>query len=616
MVWCWDNTLLFFKVHCYPHESFRQFLKNAIMDHSLLTNIVVYLAAAIVAVTLFRGLGLGAILGYLFAGAVIGPDGLHFIADPEHTLHFAEIGVVMLLFVIGLELNPEKLWQMRKHIMLLGVGQLLLSAGALALIFVFTLNTTPGIAVLLGLTLGLSSTAFALQLMGEHGIMGLSLGRKGFAILLLQDMAVIPILLLVGFMAPSQSLTHSPPWWLGPLAVLMVLLIGRFAINPLLRAVAATGVREILSAATLLIVLGTALLMQASGLTMGMGAFLAGIILGNSSFRHQLEGDIEPFKGLLLGLFFIAVGMSLDLTLLISEPLLIVGAALGLMLVKTIIIAGLVRLSGCHWRDAGLLGLILAQGGEFAFVVMTKSVGLELLTQPQVDRATLIVGVSMAFTAPLVIIYKRLTHPKPIESTATKDNIVNDEPEVIIAGFGRFGQITGRLLSANQLAFTALDKNIEHVEFVKKFGNRVFFGDATRPELLAAAGVAHARILVLAVDDPEASVTIAEYLQQNFPKLMVIARARDRFHAYKLLECGVEHVIRETFESSLVAATHTLEALGYTETQTKQLVDIFRNHDCKMLLRAVDHQDDVEKLIDIASEGRKELESLFAQDKR
>ena len=584
------------------------------MEHSLLTNAVLYLLAAIVAVTLFRRLGLGAILGYLCAGVVLGPEGLHLIEDPEHTMHFAEFGVVMLLFVIGLELNPEKLWQMRRHILVLGGGQMLLSAALLAVLLIGALQFPTSVAWMLGLTLALSSTAFALQLMNEQGIMGLSLGRKGFAILLLQDLAVIPILLLVGTLAPAQAQEVVLAWWQGPLAVLVVLLIGRFAINPLLKAIAESGMRELFSAATLLIVLGTSLLMQASGLTMGLGAFLAGIILGNSSFRHQLEADIEPFKGLLLGLFFIAVGMSLDLRLLLREPWLILGAALALMLLKTAVIAALVRLSRCQWRDAILLGLMLSQGGEFAFVVMNKALSLDLLPVTESNRVTLIVGLSMALTAPLVMLLKYFLHPKPKEQTYTQDKIQNDEPEVIIAGFGRFGQIIGRILAANRLKFSALDKNVEHVEFVKRFGNKVFYGDATRPELLAAAGLDHARIFVLAVDNMEDSVAIARHVRANYPKIIIIARARDRAHAYQLLDAGVKHIIRETLESSLVAAGITLDNLGYTETQTKNMVDIFRAHDHKILMQAAGHQNDVEELIKISTEGRKELESLFARD--
>lgn len=585
------------------------------MDSPFLTQAVLYLGAALMTVTLFRKLGLGAILGYLFAGTVLGPDGLGFIHDPEHTLHFAEFGVVMLLFVIGLELNPEKLWQMRRHIMLLGIGQVGL-CGAVIGVALSTLTGLPWtIGILLGLTLALSSTAFAIQLMEEHNIMGSSVGRKGFAVLLLQDLAVIPILLLVGVLAPFHAEGPTNPWWYGPAAVVLVLLVGRYAIHPLLRAIAESGIRELFPAAALLIVLGTALLMQASGLTMGMGAFLAGIILGNSSFRHQLEADIEPFKGLLLGLFFIAVGMNLDLNLLLHEPLLILGAALALMLAKAGVIAVLIRLSRGQWREAFLLGLILSQGGEFAFVVMGKSLDLGLLSDAVANRVNLVVGLSMALTGPLVLLCRHLMQ-KPAESGEPKDAIINDEPEVIIAGFGRFGQIIGRLLAANHLKFTALDQNADNVEFIKRFGSRVFYGDARRPDVLLAAGLAHARIFVIALNDPAGAVAIAHYLKEHHPNILVIARARDRSHAYQLLQAGVKHVVREALESSLLAASHTLEHLGYTETQTKNMVSIFRTHDQKLLLQVANHPKDSEELIKILAEGKKELETLFASDKR
>jgi monovalent cation:proton antiporter-2 (CPA2) family protein len=585
------------------------------MDSPFLTHAVLYLGAALIAVTLFRKLGLGAILGYLFAGTVLGPDGLGFIHDPEHTLHFAEFGVVMLLFVIGLELNPEKLWQMRRHIMLLGIGQVALCAGVIAAVLAPLTGLPWGIAILLGLTLALSSTAFAIQLMEEHNIMGSPVGRKGFAILLLQDLAVIPILLLVGVLAPFHAEGPVNPWWYGPAAVVLVLLVGRYAIHPLLRAIAETGIRELFPAAALLIVLGTALLMQATGLTMGMGAFLAGIILGNSSFRHQLEADIEPFKGLLLGLFFIAVGMNLDLNLLLHEPLLILGAALALMLTKAAVIAVLIRASRGQWRESFLLGLILSQGGEFAFVVMSKSVDFGLLSDAAANRANLVVGLSMALTGPLVMLYHRLARQKPVGGEP-KNAIINDEPEVIIAGFGRFGQIIGRLLAANRLKFTALDQNADNVEFIKRFGSRVFYGDARRPDVLLAVGVAHARILVIALNDPAGAVAIAQYMKEHHPNVLVIARARDRSHAYQLLNADVKHVVREALESSLVAASHTLEHLGYTETQTKNMVSIFRTHDQKLLMQVANHQNDSEELIKILAEGKQELENLFASDKR
>lgn len=585
------------------------------MDHHLLENTIYYLIAALVAVPLFKKLKLGAILGYLCAGAVIGPQILQFIHEPEHALHFAEFGVVMLLFVIGLELDPEKLWRMRQHISLLGGGQLLLCALVIcALLSAFT-DIPLKLNFLIGLTLALSSTAFAIQLMGEQGIMGLPLGRKGFAILLLQDLAVIPILLLVGFLAPASTSTeHEVVWWYGPAAIAFVLVFGKFALNPILKLIAQSAVRELLTASALLIVLGTAYLMLAAGLTMGMGAFLAGIILANSSFKHQLEADIEPFKGLLLGLFFIAVGMSLDLQLLISMPLTIISLALILMAIKTLIIAGLVRIYTNNWRDCFLLGLILSQGGEFAFVVMSKSLNLGLVDQALSNKIVLIVGLSMALTAPLVMLFKKMSETKTKENKPQYDSKSGEEPEVVIAGFGRFGQIIGRILAANNLKFTALDKDAKHVNFVRQFGNKIFFGDAVRADLLEAAGIDHALILVVAVDNIDDSLNIVKYSKERCPKLKIIARARNRAHAYQLTQLGVKTIIRETFESSLVAAQQTLMDLEFTEGQSIAMVEAFRAHDESLIRKAAAHKDDMEKLVEIAAEGRKELHALFEQD--
>lgn len=585
------------------------------MEHSPLLNVLYYLAAAVVAVPIFRRLGLGAILGYLAAGALIGPQGLYLIDHPEEALHFAEFGVVMLLFVIGLELNPEKLWSMRKRIALLGGGQLLLSALAVGSFCLLLFDFSVQIAALMGLTVALSSTAFAVQLMDEQGVMGSQWGRKGFSILLLQDMAVIPILLLVDFWAP-QTASDSPalPWWLGPFAVLGVLLFGRFCLNPCLRMIARYGSREVLSAAALLIVLGTASLMQHIGLSMGMGAFLAGIILANSSFRHQLEADIEPFKGLLLGLFFIAVGMTLDLALLAESPLLIIALALALMSVKTLIIMVLVHFRSNNWKQSLLLGLMLSQGGEFAFVVMSKAVSLNLIESAIADYLVLIVGVSMALTSPLVVIIKRFTREKPTSKQDPSEEIINEEPEVIIAGFGRFGQIVGRILSANHIHFAALDKDASHVEFVKSFGNRIYFGDATRYDLMQAAGIDHARVVVIAVDGIADSLKIVRWLQHSYPAVTIIARAHNRMHAYQLKAQNVDIIIREALEGSLIAASETLMGLGFTEGQAISKVEIFRKHDQELFEKAAQHKDDGKTLRSIARQGREELEALFKQD--
>lgn len=587
------------------------------MDHDSVLNVLAYLGAAVIAVPLFRKLGLGAILGYLFAGAVIGPQGFQFIHHPEAALHFAEFGVVMLLFLIGLELNPEKLWNMRVQIGLLGGGQLLISALIIAVSLVVGMQWGWQIAIITGLTLGLSSTAFAVQLMDEQGIMGTALGRKGFSILLLQDMAVIPLLLLVSAWAPttiSADSNHAIPWWAGPCAVVAVLLIGRFALNPILSLVAKYGSKEVLTAGSLLIVLGTAVLMQSVNLSMGMGAFLAGIILANSSFRHQLEADIEPFKGLLLGLFFIAVGMTLDLQLLLKQPLLILGLALALMFSKALVVMLLTQLRSCTWKEGFLLGLMLSQGGEFAFVVMTKAVGLNVIDQNLANYVVMVVGISMALTAPMVMLFKHFFY-KPLPANTNYDSAVDEEPEVVIAGFGRFGQIVGRILVANNIHFTALDKDATHVEFVKQFGNKIFFGDAARMDLLRAAGIDHARVLIVAVDDMEDATRIVEQVRHDFPKLKIIARAHNRMHNYQLIAAGSDEIIRETFESSLHAARSTLVSLGVNDGQAMFKVELFRVHDEELIQRAAKHKDDMDELLNIAQEGRKELEQLFEQDR-
>lgn len=588
---------------------------EGVLEHHLLHHILAYLGAAVVAVPLFRRLGLGAILGYLFAGAVIGPQGLHVIEHPEHALHFAEFGVVMLLFIIGLELNPEKLWRMRAQITLLGGGQLLASALVIAAVVILCFGFAWKSALLVGLTLALSSTAFAVQLMDEQGIMGVELGRKGFSILLLQDLAVIPILLLVSMWAPSVPDAQGLPWWFGPAAVVAALFFGRFAINPLLKVVALYGSREVLTAAALLIVLGYAVLMQSVELSMGMGAFLAGIILANSSYRHQLETDIEPFKGLLLGLFFIALGMTLDLALFVQAPVFIIALALALMAVKTLVITLLLHFKGGQTLDGLRLGLMLSQGGEFAFVVMGKASGLGLFSESVVNYCVLVVGVSMALTSPALMLFKFFTQKTKEESTDYDQNIAS-ENDVIIAGFGRFGQIVGRILSANGQTFTALDKDASHVEFVKQFGNQIFFGDAGRIDLLEAAGIRHAGVLVIAIDDVESSVAIAREVKEHYPEINILARAHNRMHMYQLLEVGVTEIVRETFESGLVAAQSTLEHIGYTESQAINKIKIFREHDEALVQRAVEHRGDTDKLVTIAKEGRKELEALFRQDDR
>ncbi|MEM9182456.1 MAG: monovalent cation:proton antiporter-2 (CPA2) family protein [Pseudomonadota bacterium] len=586
------------------------------MDEShFLLKPLAYLGAAIVFVPLFRRSGLGAVLGYLAAGVSLGPSGFALVENPTDVLHFAEVGVIMLLFVIGLELEPAKLWQLRRNIVFTGLSQLLIS-GALLGLLLMLLGLAWGLALLLGFVLALSSTAFALQLMEERKILGSQLGRRGFSILLLQDIAVIPLVLVVGATAKSTAaLEHQPNTLVGVAAVVGLLLAGRFLLKPLLKLIAAYASREIMAAAALFIVLGYAGVMQMVGLSAGLGAFMAGIVLATSDYRHQLEADINSFKGLLLGLFFMAIGMTLDLSLLAQQPVLILGFALALMAVKTAVIAVALKVRGATLREGLTMGLLLSQGGEFAFVLLTQMVTGDHLSQETASLVTLVVGMSMALTAPLLVLFERLSGGKDGAMAVADDGTgMEREPEVIIAGFGRYGQIVGRILQAGNIPFTALDKDPRQIEFVKRFGNQVSFGDASQLELLYAAGIAHARVFVVAIDDPDTTLHIVELCREHFPKLQVLARARNRVNALQLRGAGCTQVVRETWHSSLNTATSTLVALGYSEGAAMRRAQLFANHDEGVLEQAVGKEEDMEALIEIGKRGRAELEQLFEQD--
>ncbi|XOV81231.1 MAG: monovalent cation:proton antiporter-2 (CPA2) family protein [Aestuariibacter sp.] len=580
---------------------------------STLSTGVVFLGAAVVAVPIFQKFKLGAILGYLVAGLLIGPSVLNLVSDPNTILHFAELGVVLLLFVIGLELEPAKLWRMRNHILLAGGGQLLISAlviGALLLAFGYALTSS----VVIALAVALSSTAFAIQLMADNRILKTSPGQKGFAILLMQDLAVIPILLLVETLSTKTDST-APDWWITIGAILIVLFVGRFLINPFLRLVSSYGNAEVMTAAALLIVIATALIMDAAGLSMGMGAFVAGMLLANSSFRHQLEMEIEPFKGLLLGLFFIAIGMNLDLGLLIAEPLFIIGCAVLLVFIKTSIIVALLTLMKECKTDAVRIALMLSQGGEFAFVVMAQATAAGVLTSTISAEVTLIVGVSMALTSPLVILHSMWFSSQ--NSPALHDSdVVNDEPQVLIAGFGRFGQITGRILTAKKIPFTALDKDAEHIEFVSRFGNKVYFGDATRIELLKRAGIESVRVMLIAVDDETHALNIARTVHREFPHVKLVCRIRNRMNVNCFADLGQIHLVREMFGGSLEAAEKVLLEYGFSQSQAEYSVQLFKRHDEAILQDSLVNQKHSEQeRVLRAKENREDLEKLFEQDK-
>ena len=581
---------------------------------TLLSSTLVFLAATVVAVPLFKRLKLGAILGYLVAGIIIGPSVLNAVNDPETILHFAELGVVLLLFVIGLELEPKVLWRMRNKILFSGgtqlIGTALLLGGAALL-----MGLSMQVAIVVGLAVALSSTAFAIQLMNEQRILHTPPGQQGFSVLLMQDVAVIPILLLVASFSPVAS-ENQAPWWVAVLAVIGVLVIGRFLINPFLRIVSRYGSTEVMTAAALLIVLLTAMSMQYAGLSMGMGAFIAGILLADSSFKHQLETEIEPFKGLLLGLFFIAIGMNLNLQLLVEKPLTIAALTIGLVVVKAAVIYAVMKAAKQQNTDSVRVSLMLSQGGEFAFVVMTLAVSSQVLSADIAATVNLVVGLSMALTSPLVIVYSFMYNSKNCPAVYDTHNTDSPEPTVIIAGFGRFGQITGRMLAANGIVFTAMDKDAEHIEFVKQFGNKVFYGDATRLDLLRAAGIEHAKTLLVAMDDDEACTKLVALVKENYPDVKVVARARNRLHVMQLARLGADATTREVFESALAASKQVLHAMGYSDGQTDYMANVFADHDVKVLKRNIEKDMSIPDMIETSHKGREELKELFDNDKQ
>jgi len=577
---------------------------------------LLFLTAVVVAVPLSKRLGLGSVLGYLVAGVLIGPHGLRLIPDVEEVGHLAELGVMLLLFLIGLELQPRRLWELRTRVFGAGGAQVALSGATLAL-GALVLGLSWQAALVAGLGLSLSSTAFALQLLGERNALTKPLGQTGFAILLFQDLAVIPLLAVLPLLGPSGARLDTS--WV-PLAkaaglIVLIVLVGRTLLRPAFRLVASARSQEVFTASALLAALGTALLVSAVGLSPALGAFLAGVLLADSEYRHELEADIEPFRGLLLGLFFLSVGMSVALELLVRRPLLVAGLVLGMTALKVASIAALGRRALGAWPVAWELGILLSQGGEFAFVLFGLAVSYDILTPEVRDMLVLVVSLSMALTPLLIMAYDRLLAPRlRTRDDRPYDRDVEQETPVIIAGFGRFGQVVGRVLRARGIPFTAMDADPAQIDFLNRFGNKVFYGDASRLDLLRAARADKARLFVLAIDDVQASLRTAREVQEHFPHLVIFARARNRAHAYQLLELGIQHVIRETFLSSLELTGDVLQELGFSYSEARSTLDRFRAHDEQMLQESFLYQRDEKKLIEIADRSRRELESLFSRD--
>ncbi|MDA8018830.1 MAG: glutathione-regulated potassium-efflux system protein KefC [Thermoanaerobaculia bacterium] len=598
----------------------------------------VYLSAAVVSVPVAKRLGLGSVLGYLLAGIAIGPFGLELIGEEgQDVMHFAEFGVVMMLFLIGLELEPGRLWRLRGPI--LGLGGLQVGITTLAIAGVaLAVGQSWRVALAVGMILALSSTAMVLQTLAEKGLMKTDAGQSAFSVLLFQDIAVIPMLALLPLLAaPGDGAHHGAdhahghgghvPWvqtlppWAETLAVLgavaLVVVGGRFLMRPAFRFIARTGMREIFTAAALLLVIGIALLMAQVGLSPALGTFLAGVVLANSEYRHELEGDVEPFKGLLLGLFFIAVGASVDFRLISESPGSVAAMVAGLVVLKLLVLVGLARVFRMGLDQTLLFAFALAQGGEFAFVLFSFATQNAIFGDEVAAPLIAAVAVSMALTPLLLVLAEKVLLPR----VGTKESVARPADEIssdshndqraIIAGFGRFGNIVGRLLRANGVKPTVLDNNSDRVDVLRKLGLEVFYGDATRLDLLHAAGAEEAKLMVVALESQEQNLELVETARKHFPHLTLLVRADDRFDAYRLLDEGVDHVYRETLDTSLAAGVDALCHLGFRRFQATRSANKFRCHDEETLRELAEMRHDRKQYMNHARERIRFLEETL-----
>lgn len=606
------------------------------MTEGFLFYALIFLLAAVIVVPIAKRTGLGAILGYLLAGVAIGPYVLGLIDKPDDILHFSEFGIVLMLFLIGIELQPATLWRLRKSILGLGASQVLISILLLgSVIHLFGISWPVSLAI--GMAVSLSSTAITIQLMAERNLLPTYTGQSSFSILLFQDIAVIPILAAIPLLAAvttgetlSDAILNASgggdSLWEETLKVVGLVsllgIIGHYGLRHILRFIAQTRVPEIFTATALLLVVGVAFLMQTIGLSPALGAFIAGVILADSEYRHEIEAQIKPFKALLLGLFFISVGMSINFTVLSSHIGIVALSTVMLISLKFIAIVGIGRfMFGMKSHQYVLLGTLLAQGGEFAFVISQYAYQVNLFSTDIANVVNVTVAISMLVTPLLMILYdkvatKRFSSFTPIDLAKINDNPPLEQNPVIIIGYGRFGQIVGRLLHVNNIPTTILDHDPDNIEFLRKFGYKVFYGDASDMELLESAGANKASLLVLAVDDPENTLKTAKRIRDTFPDLKIYARARDRRSAYELSKIGVHYFEREMFESSIHMGQEVLKALGYNDEAAHTLSQKFAKHDRKTLRESFAHFEDEEALISFANSAREELQAIFEADRK
>lgn len=593
------------------------FVLAASADSSMMLDATIFLGAAVILIPLAKRFGIATVLGYLFTGLLLGPSFLKVAGNPDDLLHFSEFGVVLLLFIIGLELQPSRLWALRQQIFVLGGLQVIVTGVVLMLLSWYFLDIRLSNSFVIGFGLALSSTAFVLQLLGEKKQLATTHGQQAFTILLFQDIAVIPLLAALPFLSGAQEQNYDWIYFAKVISIFAgMIFVSRFVVRPFFKFVASSNATELLTATALFIVLGVSLLMNYIGLSMALGAFLTGVLLADSEYRHELEASIEPFKGLLLGLFFMSVGMLTNVKLIVAKPLLIIGLAVLLMLIKFVVLTIIARLMGNKNESSIRLGVTLAQGGEFAFVLFSVATAQHLLTREQQNILNLVVTVSMAMTPLAFLLLEKIGNPIFAKAKPSKeyDKIPNHEHAVVIAGFGRVGQIIGRVLRMHNIEFTAIEKSANQVDFVRKFGNQVYYGNPKNPEILRAAGLENAKVFIIAIGDIELSETVADYAVRNYPHLTILARAKNREHYYRLRDAGVKYIWRETYLSSLDMSRETLEVLGMAPQTARKTVQMFRDYDDALIERQRAIYEDEAEMIASAQSAIQELESLFDSD--
>ena len=581
---------------------------------------LIYLGAAVLAVPLARALGLGSIIGYLAAGIAIGPWGLKLVTDPQSIVGFAEFGVVLMLFLIGLELEPKRLWAMRRPIFGWGSVQLFGSAALLMAVAVL-FGVDWRLALMAGLALGMSSTAIGLSVMGERNMLPTTAGQSVLSVMLLQDVAAIPILALVPLLAVGGAAADANGWISAAKAfgvIVAIIFGGRLLLRPALRWIAGSKTPEIFTAASLLLVVATAALMHSVGLSMALGAFLAGVLLAESEYRRELETDLEPFKGLLLGLFFIAVGMGIDFAVVLAQPWTVAAVVVGFLAVKTLVLVVMARLMPVPLAEAPVFAILLAQGGEFGFVVLQAAQGANVVAAGSASLLTAAIAISMVLTPLLLLLTDRFIAPRLAARRSGPKLAEISEPQdapVIICGFGRYGQIVGRLIQAGGLSATVLDHSADAVESLRKFGWRTYYGDATRLDLLRTAGAAKARVIVVAIDGIEQSLKVVDLAKEHFPQAVLVTRARNAQHWYQLHARGVEHIERETLDSALMSGRTVMEAMGWEPHAARTQALRFRRHSIELMKQMAPHQSDEKQLIAVAKQGRQQLEALWSRER-